>query len=200
MLSFLLLAAKSQTKVSREEITPFIINSMILKDTTQIKSMPVYRDAPSETMTLYEYNESYRNAEHFLSPQQFSAFRDMVWSVVKSPKSKVYIYPENKAATKKEVFEKTVMCDSIVMTSFDPQGNEITSRHWICDSLSKIYNIQRIDFYETWYFNKATNMIDRETLGYSLWEYISDMGAYRPLFYVLKDEKAAQKVRKFIAY
>ena len=57
--------------------------------------------------------------------------------------------------------------------------------------------ISRIIFFESWYLNTKTNLIEKETLGYSVWQYVKDKEAYRELFVVFRDEKAIKKAKKY---
>ena len=91
-------------------------------------------------------------------------------------------------------------CDSIIESFFDAQGNEVVKKSFACDSTSIFRDICRIDFYETWYFNKETNMIEKDVIGYSVLKFVEERNAFKQLFSVLRDEQAIKKWNKYYAY
>lgn len=196
---FILLSSvlSAQTNAGRKEITPFIKTSVLLKDTAKIANVAARGDG---NMSMHEYNDATMAQAHYLSPQQFAGFQSAMWAVVKSPKSKAYQYYGAKPWTSKELRERMMVCDSVTESFLDGKGQEVQQNGYRCDSISRLRHISKIDFYESWYFNPSTNMIEKEILGYCVWEYIEEWKAYRGLFNVFKDQAAADKVKKYMDY
>jgi hypothetical protein len=186
---------KETTDEKRIEITPFKINKIILKDTQSIKT--VYMLADSGRMSIYDYQENWGKDYRFFDYTSFNALRKAVWALVKNPESRVYINSFEKPASAKEVKERVVACAMLEESSFDADGNEIIQSRFNCDSMSTIRNINQIRFFESWYFNPETNMIEREMLGYSVHEFVSDKNAFRELFDVFVNDAALQKAKKY---
>lgn len=187
----------AQTSQGRKEITPLIRTTVLLKDTTKLKNIVSKGEGD---LSVHDYNEIYMSQTTHLSPRQFAVFQSAMWQVVKSPKSKVYMFYGAKPWTPKEVRNRVVVCDTISAPFYDAKMNLVEKKIWSCDSTSKIHNISKIDFLESWYFNPASNMLEKEVLGYSVWEYDEDKNAYKGLFNVFRDEKAAAKVKSYMDY
>lgn len=179
----------------RTEITPFKINKVMLRDTQLIRSVFVVAD--SGRMTINEYIENWDKDYRFLDNTSFNALRKAVWALVKNPESKVYVNPLGNPSSKQEVNDRVVACGMIEESTFDAEGNEIIKSRFNCDSMSTIRNINQIRFFESWYFNPETNMIEREMLGYSVHEFVSDKNAFRELFDVFVNDAALQKARQY---
>jgi hypothetical protein len=107
------------------------------------------------------------------------------------------VNPLGNVSSAKEVKDRVVQCAMVEESMFDANGDEIVQSKFMCDSMSSIRNINQIRFFESWYFNPATNMIERELLGYSLHEFVSDKNAFRELFDVFVNEAALEKARKY---
>lgn len=171
----------------RTEITPFIVSQIILRDTTQERTDSGKVSAPKPEVLNTEW----------LSEKQFKQLESAVWILARDPKSKVYAHLTSAApSTSQEVKNQIVYCDSIEESSFDAKGTEIVKSVFVCDSNSAVLNIRMIRFCESWYFNKETNMIEKELLGYSLLVYVPEKQAFKPLFYVYRDEEACKVARK----
>lgn len=179
----------------RMEITPFKINKVLLKDTQSIRT--VFAIADSGRMSTYDYNYNWNKAYRFLDLTQFNALRKAIWILVKAPESKVFINSLDQYATPAEIKERVVQCAMIEESSFDTDGNEIIQSRMNCDSMSTIRNINQIRFFESWYFDPQTSMIEREILGYSVHEFVSDKNAFRELFTVFVNAEAVQKAKKY---
>jgi hypothetical protein len=179
----------------RTEITPFKINKILLRDTQLIKSF--YAEADSGRMTINEYIENWGRDYKFLDNTSFNALRKAIWTLVKNPESRVYINQFETPASAKEVKERVIACAMLEETSFDAEGNEVIQSRFNCDSMTTIRNINQIRFFESWYFNPETNMIERELLGYSVHEFVSDKNAFRELFDVFVNDAALQKARQY---
>lgn len=186
---------ESATDSKRIEITPFKINKIILRDTQLIKSIFVIAD--SGRMSINEYIENWGKEYSFLDYTQFNALRKAMWTLVKNPNSRVYVNPLGKASSLQEVKERVVQCGMIEESTFDAEGNEIIQSRFNCDSISTINHINQIRFFESWYFNPETNMIERELLGYSVHEFVGEKNAFRELFDVFVNDAALEKARKY---
>jgi hypothetical protein len=163
----------------RIEIVPFYRNSVMTQDLHQIDT-----------------NQFLVEPEEFLSKQQYEIYKNAVWSMIRDPKSKVYDSADE-LSDAKDLKDRFAYCDSVVESGFDAQGNEIITRGFRCDSTSVMNNLSRIEFYESWYLNTKTNLIEKETLGFAVWQYVKDKEAFRELFLVFRDEKAKEKCKKY---
>lgn len=177
------------------EITPFKINKVLLMDTQSIKTAFILSDSGRMSIAEYQYNwgRDYR----YLDFTSFSALRKAVWALVKAPGSRVFVNPFDKASGQKEVQDRVVQCGMVEESTFDAEGNEIIKSRFNCDSMSTIRNINQIRFFESWYFNSQTNMIERELLGYSVHEFVADKNAFRELFNVFVNDAALETARKY---
>lgn len=187
----------AQTSQARKEITPLIKTTVILKDTTRIRNIASRGEGD---LSVHDYNEMYMSQTYHLSPAQFNVFQAAMWQVVRSPKSKVYQFYGAKPWTTKELRGRVIVCDTLMESSFDDKGNMIEKKIWSCDSTSRLHNVNRLDFYESWYFNPATNMIEKEVLGYCVFEYDQEKNIYKGLFNVFRDEKAVAKIKSYMDY
>ncbi len=179
----------------RTEITPFKINKILLRDTQLIKSF--YAEADSGRMSINEYEINWGREYKFLDYTSFNALRKAIWTLVKNPESRVYINQFEKAASAQELKDRVTACAMLEESSFDAEGNEVIQSRFNCDSMTTIRNINQIRFFEAWYFNPETNMIERDLLGYSVHEFVSDKNAFRELFDVFVSDEALQKARKY---
>lgn len=188
-------ATETIANENRVEISPFKINKILLRDTQLIKT--IYALADSGNMSISEYMWNWDRDYRYLDNTQFSAFRKAVWALVQNPESKVYLNPSDKVLTHQQLRDRIFKCDSVTESSFDKNGDEIISAKFMCDSTSVVYNINQIRFFESWYFNPSTNMIERELLGYSVHEFVSEKKAFRELFNVFVNDAALEKARKY---
>jgi hypothetical protein len=186
---------KESVLQTRIEITPFKINKVQLMDTQSIKTVYLLSDSGRMSIPAYQYN--WGRDYKYLDFASFSALRKAVWALVKTPGSKVYVNPMDKASSQKEVKDRVVQCGMIEESTFDQEGNEIIRSRFNCDSMSTIRNVNQIRFFESWYFNSQTNMIERELLGYSVHEFVADKNAFRELFNVFVSDAAVEKARKY---
>jgi hypothetical protein len=179
-----------------------IRNAVVLRDTTLISD--VYnnaKDLDSARVPMMSY--SYISGvipRTFLNEEDFNQLCKGIKYLVANPESKVYFDPDGEAIDKSILKDKMMKCDSIIEASYDSKGNETIIRSFRCDSISIYYDINRIVFYESWYFDKKTKMLDRDVLGYSVQKYISERKAFMELFMVFRDEKARDKVRRYYYY
>jgi hypothetical protein len=189
-------AGKEVASGVRVEITPFKINKIILRDTTSIRNV-FYNQSDSGRTSVYGYLYDYDKETRYLNSYQFNEFSRSVWDLIKNPGDHVYYDPNGKALTQKEAMDRIVRCDMIQQVEFDSEGNEIIRSRYMCDSASAVFNINMIKFYETWYFNPANNMIERDILGYSLHEFVADKMAFRELFTVFVNDAALKKAKQY---
>ena len=176
-------------------ITPFKINKVMLRDTQSVKT--IYLLSDSGRMSITSYQNDWDKDYKFLDNTSFSALRKAVWALVKTPGSKVYVNSFDKPASAQEIKDRVVQCGMIEESTFDAEGNEIIKSRMNCDSMTAIRNINQIRFFEAWYFNSETNMIERELLGYSVHEYVADKNAFRELFDVFVSDAALETARKY---
>ncbi len=186
---------KTSETEKRMEITPFKINKILLRDTQSVKT--AYFLADSGRMTITQYQEDWDKDYKFLDNTSFSALRKAIWALVRNPGSRVFVNPMANPSSAKELRDRVIQCAMIEESSFDAEGNEIIQSRMNCDSMSTIRNINQIRFFESWYFNPATNMIEKELLGYSVHEYVADKNAFRELFDVFVNDAALEKARKY---
>jgi hypothetical protein len=167
------------TKEERIEIVPFYRERVMIQDLHDIDT----------NLYLVE-------PEEFLNKEQYANYKSAIWSIIRNPNSKVYNWIDQKA-TAEELKSRVVYCDSVRESSFDAQGNETITTSFMCDSTSVMDNLSLIYFYESWYLNTKTNLIEKETLGFSIYNYVKQKEAFREIFLVFKDEKAVEKCRKY---
>ncbi len=187
--------ARSGKNNERIEITPFIVNKVILLDTTQIKTM--YAQSDSGKMTLSEYDSYFSQPCLYFNKLQFEQLKSVVWRLVRDPKSKVYPGLGTSPYEAKALRDRVIVCDSVAESAFDEKGKEVITMRWMCDSTMIVSEINMIQFFESWYFNPENNMIERETLGYTVLQYVKEKEAYKYLFYVFRDEEAVKKAKKY---
>jgi hypothetical protein len=166
-------------KEGRKEIVPFYRNLVSIQDMHEIDT----------NLYLVE-------PEEFLDKNQYETFKQAMWSVIRDPKSKVYNWVDQ-PATAQELKDRVAYCDSIKESSFDANGNETITSSFRCDSVTIMNSLSKIEFYESWYLNTKTNLIEKETLGFSLWQYVKEKEAYREILLVFKDEEARAKCKKY---
>lgn len=168
--------AKS-TKEERIEIVPFYRNTVDVQDLHRLDT----------NLYLVE-------PEEFLNKQQYENFKNAIWAIIRSPKSKVFD-GSDQLSTADVLRDRVVYCDSVV--NVDSLDNRIGDPYWLCDSTSVMDNLSRVEFYESWYLNTKTNLIEKETLGYAVWQYVKDKEAFREIFVVFRDDEAREKCKKY---
>ncbi|MGZ3885411.1 MAG: hypothetical protein ACXVP0_17415 [Bacteroidia bacterium] len=179
----------------RVELTPFIIHEVLIRDTTQIRTL--YAKADSGRMSIPAYLVNRDLDGRFLDIREMRAFRRAMWKVIQDPRSKICTGPDLNAVTTAELRNRIVKCDSIRQSSFDAEGKEFISTFYACDSTSDLYGVDKIRFFEARYFNTSTGQLEIETLGYSLLSYMEEKGARKELFCVFKNEEAMKKAKQF---
>lgn len=186
---------KPVKKEERIEITPFIVTKLILKDTTQLKT--IYAQTDSGRISMSDYKEYFDDLPMYLDKNQFKNFEAAMWELVRNPGSAVYIPPSDKPASKNELLGRFMVCDSVRQVAYDANGNEIENTIFACDSTVVVHNINMIRFAETWYFNKATNMLEREVLGYSVFQWVPEKQGFRSIFEVYPNEESRKKAKHY---
>ncbi|MBK7669585.1 MAG: hypothetical protein IPJ32_20960 [Sphingobacteriaceae bacterium] len=166
-----------KAKEERIEIVPFYRNSVDVQDLHRIDT----------NMYLVE-------PEEFLNKQQYENFKNAMWQIIRNPKSKVF-NGSDQLCTADVLRDRVVYCDSVV--NVDSLDNRIGAPYWLCDSTSVMDNLSRVEFYESWYLNTKTNLIEKETLGYAVWQYVKDKEAFREIFVVFRDDEAREKCKKY---
>jgi hypothetical protein len=163
-------------KQERIEIVPFYKNKVYLQD-----------------LHLIDTNQFLVEPEEFLTREQYGKFTNSMWKLIRNPKNKAFpgAMSFTKPHTREDLMERFIECDSVVQV--DENDQPIGKPYWACDSTARMNNIALIYFYESWYLNTKTNLIEKETLGYSIWNYVKEKEAFREMFVVFRDEAAAKK-------
>ncbi len=184
--------ASGKTNGNLIEITPFIETSIILYDTTSIKT--VAKDAGDGNMHDYD---AFHGKEFFLNDVQFNEFLKIVTAMIHDPNAKLYVM--GKLTKPGELSKKLVIKgDSVDQEQFDKEGNSFIVRvAGSTDSTKAIEQVRQIDFYESWALDPKNNMISRNVLGYCVIYNDTDKGFNRELFSVFKDEEAFTKFKKY---
>lgn len=169
--------SSKKNKEERIEIVPFYRNLVSIQDLHELDT----------NMYLVE-------PEEFLSKQDYENFKNAMWSIIRQPKAKVY-NGADQLSTAQELRDRVVYCDSVI--NVDSLDNRIGAPYWACDSTSVMDNLSRVEFYESWFLNTKTNLIEKETLGYAVWQYVKEKEAFREIFIVFKDDEAREKCKKY---
>jgi hypothetical protein len=177
----------------RIEITPFIVTKLILKDTTQLKT--IYAQTDSGRISMSDYKEYVDDLPMYLDKNQFRNFEAAMWEIVRDPKAKVFM--NDKPVTKDQIRNRFFLCDSIMEVSYDAKGNETIKASFACDSTSVVHHINMIRFAESWFFNKNSNMIEREILGYSVFEWVPEKMGFKSVFEVYPNEDSHKKAKRY---
>ncbi len=167
-----------KNKEERIEIVPFYRNRVMVKDLHELDT----------NMYLVEQEE-------FLNKQQLKVLTAAMWSVIKNPGSKVFTNDLYKPAGAAELKERFIRCDSVIPV--DSLDNPIGKAFLSCDSTTIMDGVSLIYFFESWYLNTKTNLIEKETLGYAVWSYVPFKEAFKETFIVFRDEEAREKCKKY---
>jgi hypothetical protein len=167
---------KTAAKEDLIEIVPFYKNVVLTQDLHLIDT----------SMFLVE-------PEEFLNEEQYKKFTDAIWTIVNNDKPG--FFPETMinyfGKTRTQRRERFVKCDSVVQV--DENDQPVGKPFLSCDSTYWRNSMSRVVFYESWYFNNKTKLIERETLGYSLWNYVKEKEAFKEMLVVFRNEEAAKK-------
>ncbi len=169
-----------KTNEERIEITPFYRNKVFVKD-----------------LHLIDTNMFLVEKEEFLNEQQLKVLTDAMWAIIRNPTARVFVSsPDfNKPATVTQLRERFVRCDSVI--EMDTLGNAISKPYFACDSSTIMNGVSMIYFFESWYLNTKTNLIEKETLGYSVFSYVPFKEAFKEVFLVFRDQQAIDKAKKY---
>jgi hypothetical protein len=161
----------------------------------RIEIVPFYREL-SMVQDLHEIDTNLYlvEPEEFLNKSQYENFKNAIWSIIRHPDSKVY-NGADQISTAEELRNRVVYCDSVV--NVDSLDNRIGVPYWACDSVSIMNNLSRVEFYESWYLNTKTNLIEKETLGFTIWQYVKEKEAFREILLVFKNEETREKCKKY---
>lgn len=88
-------------------------------------------------------------------------------------------------------------CDSVQISYYNNNGNEIITNVFECDSTKSLNDMDWIDFYESWSLNTMSGMIDRKIFGYRVYHYIREKHMYMEMFTIYADQESANKVRSY---
>ena len=80
--------------------------------------------------------------------------------------------------------DKLKKCDSICEVSFDPDGNEITTSRWFCDSTAIFAQVQKYRLKEDWFFDKQKSVLEVRIIGVCAYQYNEEKDGYVQLFWV----------------
>lgn len=167
------------TNEGRTEIVPFYRNKVFIKD-----------------LHLLDTNLYLVEPEEFLNDQQRKIFTDLMWSIIRKPGAEVFagnVYQS--VASAEDLKERFIRCDSVV--NVDSLDNPISKPYFACDSTTIMDGVSMIYFYESWYLNPKTNLIEIETLGYSVWSYVPFKQAFKETFVVFRNSEAREKAKKY---
>lgn len=178
----------------RIEITPFLQTTVVLRDTAQVKN--VFAQNDSGRISMYKYNFYNETNLSYLNHDQFMVIKNAVMQMMRDPGTLIYDDVFAPPMTKDDIAARLMECDSVIEVNFDESGKETMIKRWNCDSTTIPTNINKIRFYEAWYFNSNTRMIEKDLLGYSIWQYDEYKKGYKSLFTVFKDKEAVKLAQK----
>jgi hypothetical protein len=160
----------------------------------RIEIIPFYKNVVlTQDLHLLDTNLILVEPEEFLSGEQYKKFTDALWTIINDERPGIFpgSMPNYFGKNKKERRERFVRCDSVVQV--DENDQPIGKPFWSCDSTYWMGSMSRVVFYEAWYLNTKTNLIEKETLGYSVWNYVKEKEAFKEMLIVFRDEEAAKK-------
>ena len=172
------------------EIANLIHYSVMIKDTTTLKSASIKNTGETP---IHDYINDH--GSDFISLHEFKDFTYIISKFV-NDKNAIAFYGDKKIPAT-QLKERITQCDSIQETFIDNLGHEITVSRWICDSLSIIKSIVRIDFYERWSIDPKTYELKKEVLAYVPMTYIPARKIFKRVFTVYKNEDAWVKIGKY---
>ncbi|MBL7895125.1 MAG: hypothetical protein JNK50_07535 [Bacteroidia bacterium] len=187
---------KTESSTSRTLITSCIESTFILRDTTQIKNLA----KENGDMEMFQYSGATESYLTFLTEPEFRVILESVNKLKNNPQSFLFWNINDKPLTRDEVAQRMMECDSVVFSEFDSKGKETIKTIWACDSISIPNNINMIKFYEAWYVNNETNLIEKEMLGYGVFVYSYSRKGYKHLFYAFKDSISREKAKYKLAF
>lgn len=179
------------------EITPFIINELMIKDTIRAESI---LKTHGKDVLLSDYNGWEERDIKFLNSIQFDVFKNVILKMLHDPTSKIYAPYSDTPLTKNELWKRLTICDTVRESLFDETGKVTVKHRFMCDSVSRIERISSIVFFESLFMNTKTFEIQHETLGYVIRQFDPEKEAFRQLFVAYKNEESKLKVKNFLRW
>jgi hypothetical protein len=182
--------AKSAAPV-KTEMARLIKTKVLIRDSSSIQTVMNNYGDPSSPIA-YHITDTYIN---YLEPSYYYEFKQNIYKIAHSKSALIFSgWDLKKPLTWREIFDKYAICDSLDEISIDPEGNEIITKVFRCDSTSKIENVSAINFFESWTFNESSGMIEKDVLAYEILSFHPEKRGYMILFMVVKDEEARKKL------
>lgn len=85
---------------------------------------------------------------------------------------------------KSAIRDKLKKCDSTDQSSYTPEGEEVITKVFVCDSTSIFRNIRTYRLKEDWFFDKQKSVLEVRIIGIGVFTYDEDKDAMREQFYV----------------
>lgn len=85
---------------------------------------------------------------------------------------------------KMAIRDKLKKCDSTDQTSYTPDGAEVVTKIFVCDSTSIFRNIRTYRLKEDWFFDKQKSVLEVRIIGVGVFTYDEDKEAPREQFWV----------------
>ncbi len=179
-------ASTKPAQNSKKELAKLIRTHVVLKDTTAINNR-------TNTNSVTESNIVFLDSIHF------SEFKKNILKIGNSKESLVFLNIRLEDRLTSNMINKRLFTyDTLVSNYGNKELQKITT---IEHSLVEI--ISEIDFYETWYIDEKSKMIEKEVLAYEIYIDSADpitekkIGT-KPLFTVVKDEETRKKLSLLI--
>lgn len=175
------------------EITPFVINEVVLNDTTKVLASTSGFTKEGKwfpTETSFGYNKTY-------SPMASGQVKVLMEYLRRSSKLKVYLDIDSLPLSTRQMYMYLNGCDSVV--EYDDKGKAKGPRHLMCDSTSMYDQIKKILFYESWALNKESGSIEKTVLGYSFFSYMENKNQYRLMYHIFSDDASLAIAKKYLS-
>lgn len=190
-LSFFTTAFLAQTGKApqRPSVTPLIIYDVILYDTAKTENIG-YKWTGQPITDYNEYVE-----HNYLDVNESRIFRAEIKALLK--RKDILLWDGwDKIYTPAEAGKKIVR--EYVVEEIDSVGNLVGPKT-IYDSIdTRRWN--KVTFYEEWNFNRANGMLEKNALAYLFSWYNDEKGVWIPLFGVLKNKEALERLKKLRSY
>ncbi|MBS1637242.1 MAG: hypothetical protein JST26_15085 [Bacteroidetes bacterium] len=182
-----------KTELSAEnnlvEISPFIMSTVSIMDSTGPLTVNYDHSQPVET------NTKYRDFYRAISSEQM---KTLLRGIMHSGNSMVYSNLNGDKFTHEQIMSLHKICDSIAT----PGNNSRQEKIYVCDSTAMYDIIRKITFYESWHLNSKTGMLEKKCLGYGLYavtEYFNGQSGksfLKPVAYIFPDDASYNKVKE----
>jgi hypothetical protein len=182
--------AKTPVKASgKTEISNLFIYDVMLYDTTKAENVM----KNWEGMPISSYNE---HVEHrYLDVNQSRNLRNELGAMMKR-KDVLFWNGWDELWSSEKARQKTTI--EIQVSEEDSVGN-IVGIKTLSDTID-VRKWSKVTFYEEWMFNKANGMLEKNVLGYRFEFYDVNKDLWRPMFGVVKDKTAFEKIKKHTSY